>query len=162
MNLPDKRDRWCFRHCNHAHIILLASCFPHHRRCSLSAELCRWSPAHPHCESLRRQSSPRLGAYWFTMTAAVPFSMARANLQGMTALLLPADSSCVSRASSACGVGLFLGVYFLQPTIDNQALMTTPQSLLTRLSAVFLVLCAFQSNSMALCVFSWLLATELG
>ena len=68
-----------------------------------------------------------LAAYWFTMTAACAFLYgAVLTVQGMTALLLPRGLFLrLSALLQLVVFGLFLGVYFLQPTIDNQALMTT-------------------------------------
>jgi hypothetical protein len=74
-------------------------------------------------------SSPlrALAAYWFTMVAACAFLYGTVlTVQSMTALLLPRGLFLrLSALLQLVAFGLFLGVYFLQPTIDNQALMTT-------------------------------------
>src|ERR1039458_8811542 len=68
-----------------------------------------------------------MDAYWFTMTAACAFLYGTVlTVQGMTALLLPRGLFLrLSALLQLVAFGLFLGVYFLQPTFDNQAAMTT-------------------------------------
>jgi hypothetical protein len=68
-----------------------------------------------------------MAAYWFTMVAASAFLFGTVlTVQGMTALLLPRGLFLrLSALLQLAAFGLFLGVYFLQPTIDNQAAMTT-------------------------------------
>jgi hypothetical protein len=68
-----------------------------------------------------------LAAYWFTMVAACAFLYGTVlTVQGMTALSLPRGLFLrLSALLQLLAFGLFLGVYFLQPTIDNQAAMTT-------------------------------------
>jgi len=71
-----------------------------------------------------------MAAYWFTMTAASAFLYCTVlTVQGMTALLLPRGLFLrLSALLQLVAFGLFLVVYFLQPTIDNQAAMTTASS----------------------------------
>jgi hypothetical protein len=68
-----------------------------------------------------------LAAYWFTMVAACAFLYGMVlTVQGMTALLLPRGLFLrLSALLQLVAFGLFLGVYFLQPTIDNQVAMNS-------------------------------------
>jgi hypothetical protein len=69
-------------------------------------------------------------AYWFTMIAASLFVYGLVlTVQGFTALLLPRRLLLrVSAILQMVAFGVFLGVYFLQPSITTSAAMALPQN----------------------------------
>ena len=71
-----------------------------------------------------------LAAYWFTMVAASAFLYcAVLTIQGLTSLLLPRRIFLrVSAILQLAAFGLFLGVYFLQPTLTDPAAIGDPQN----------------------------------
>jgi hypothetical protein len=70
------------------------------------------------------------GAYWFTMAAASVFLFCSVlTVQGFTALLLPRRLFLrLSAILQIVAFGLFLGVYFLQPSITTPAAMALPEN----------------------------------
>jgi hypothetical protein len=71
-----------------------------------------------------------LAAYWFTMVAASAFLYCSVlTIQGLTSLLLPRRIFLrVSAILQLAAFGLFLGVYFLQPTLTDPAAIGDPQN----------------------------------
>jgi len=71
-----------------------------------------------------------LAAYWFTMIAASVFLFCSVlTVQGFTALLLPRRLLLrLSAALQIAAFGLFLGVYFLQPSIPSLLEMAAPEN----------------------------------
>jgi len=69
-------------------------------------------------------------AYWFTMAAASVFLFCSVlTVQGFTALLLPRRQFLLlSAILQIVAFGLFLGVYFLQPSITTPAAMALPEN----------------------------------
>lgn len=69
-------------------------------------------------------------AYWFTMAAASVFLFCSVlTVQGFTALLLPRRLFLrLSAILQIVAFGLFLGVYFLQPSITTPAAMGLPEN----------------------------------
>lgn len=71
-----------------------------------------------------------VAAYWFTIIAATVFLYGSVlAVQGFTALLLPRRLFLrVSAFLQVAAFALFLGVYFLQPTISTYRAMTVPEN----------------------------------
>jgi hypothetical protein len=69
-------------------------------------------------------------AYWFTMAAASAFLFCSVlTVQGFTALLLPRRLFLrLSAVLQIAAFGLFLGVFFLQPSLPTPAAMTLPEN----------------------------------
>jgi len=104
-----------------------------------------------------------LAAYWFTMAASCAFLYgAVLTVQGLTALLLPRGLFLrLSALLQLAAFGLFLGVYFLQPTIDNPAAMAAASNhrLLACLPSFWFFALLNQLNGMLPASLEWL-ATE--
>jgi len=71
-----------------------------------------------------------LVAYWFTIVAASAFLYCSVlTIQGFTALLLPRRIFLrLSALLQLAAFGLFLGVYYLQPSLTTPAALATPQN----------------------------------
>ena len=71
-----------------------------------------------------------LTAYWFTIVAASIFLYGSVlTVQGFTALLLPRRAFLrISAFMQVAAFGLFLGVYFLEPSITTAAAMRVPEN----------------------------------
>jgi hypothetical protein len=69
-------------------------------------------------------------AYWFTMVAASSFLFCSVlTVQGFTALLLPRRLFLrLSAILQVAGFGLFLAVYFLQPSLCTRAALVLPEN----------------------------------
>ena len=98
-------------------------------------------------------------AFWFTIVAASAFLYGSVlTIQGLSALLLPRKMFLrLSAALQLCAFALFLGAFFLQPTLSAQEIAQPVNRLLVESSPTFLFLALLnQLNGTLPSELSWL------